>query len=786
MVQLRTKNLSIELNDAGYLSKLDCILSGQSYLSEGEFTPLIRIVKDSCIFEPKSMKQIKQSECLFFDFKDIDARVEVIPKEKDNYITFEIVKITGQEPDVLLWGPYNTNIDKSIGESVGIVHDGNYAIGIQALNIKTLGGFPIDLEDEAFAIHPYPDAKIDYFASAAWPTTGGSLLQAFVRNRTKDERRTVWGQKDVSVTGLDGSDAHIEGSKIAFFGCPLKQVLEILESIEIVEDLPHPTINGEWAKSSTEATQSYLITDFSESTIKDAIAYAKKAGLKGIYHPDPFENWGHFTLSRSFFPSGDAGMKACVEAALEEDVITGVHTLTNFTTLNDPYVTPKPDPRLQAIGTAKLTAQVEGDDVVLEVDDPRPFRHQLHRNTMIVDDELIEFDGVSDQEPWRIVGCRRGINGTDVSLHEIGTTVRRLWDHPYDVFFPNIELQDVFCERLVNLFRDTGLRQISFDGLEGVYATGHEDYAVNRFVKNCYDGWDQEVINDASIVVSNYAWHIHNRFNWGEPWGAATREGQLDLRLHNQRFFARNFIPAMLGWFLIRSASDKFEATTSDEIEWILSKAAGFDAGFALSANMAILNRNGNIDELLSIVREWEKARKEKAFSMEQKERMKDPSADWHLESVGEKSWLLYPLEITNPFVCNPEEQQPGQPGGSDWVLFNRQIEQPLRFCLRVIPSYGNMNGLIKRPSFYVNGCYLTFDTDVYAGQYLVCEGDSVGRVYDENWNLVKVIENSLAPIMLKEREQPISFSCRFEGQRKPTVSVKFYMRGPAEMVEAK
>lgn len=60
----------------------------------------------------------------------------------------------------------------------------------------------------------------------------------------------------------------------------------------------------------------------------------------------------------------------------------------------------------------------------------------------------------------------------------------------------------------------------------------------------------------------------------------------------NQRYFSRSFIPSMLGWFLVRSASDQFEAKSPDEIEWVLSKAAGFNAGFALVADMKALERN--------------------------------------------------------------------------------------------------------------------------------------------------------------------------------------------------
>ncbi|MCQ6563075.1 hypothetical protein [Paenibacillus mendelii] len=782
MVQLRMGSLELQVDDKGAVASLTDVESGKYYNAAAAKSSLLRIAVNGMSEEPDACHYDENSGIITLGFGNSGTQVEVAVTDKKSYMTLEVIRIVGADPDVLLWGPYATSIQGEIGESVGVVHDGDYAIGIQVLNEKTIGGCPIDYLTE-FADYPYPDAKMAFDVSAAWPIAGGSLLQAYARNRLKEGKRTVWGIPEISVSPLSGSDAELVGTGIALFGCSVERVLETIEAIELGEGLPHPTIGGIWGKTSPAANQSYLITDFSESTMKDAVAYTKQAGLGYVYHPEPFANWGHFELKPSLFPHGDEGMKICVDEAEREGVAVGLHTLTNFTTLNDPYVTPVPDPRLQKVGTSILTASVDEAATEIEVKDPEPFIVNLYRRTIAIDGELIEYDAVSGSAPWVLLGCRRGANGTAASSHDSGSEVGRLWDHPYDVFFPNMELQDEYSDRLAELFRRTGLKQISYDGLEGVYAAGHEDYAINRFVKRIYDGWEHEVINDASIVVTNYLWHVHTRFNWGEPWGAATREGQLEWRLHNQRYFARNFIPPMLGWFLIRSASDKFQATAPDEIEWVLSKAAGFGAGFALVADMPVLKRNGNIDELFTLVREWETARRMQAFTAEQRERLQDPKGDWHLEPTGEDGWNLYPVDISNVLECNPEELQPGQPGGADWAFYNRYAEQPLRFCMQVRPSYGNEKGLVKRPTFYAYGSYMAFETDVCADQYLVCDGDNLGKIYDKNWNLIKTVQASAEPLIVKSGGQSLSFSCKFEGDPKPSVAVKLFTRGAPELV---
>ncbi|NOU72762.1 hypothetical protein GC098_15255 [Paenibacillus sp. LMG 31458] len=785
MYSWQAGKLTIVLDGKGQITDMTNAVSGKSYASAAHATPLLRVIIDGRLEAPLTADYEVGSGVLTFLFEESGAKVGVVIRVKELYMTFAVTFIDGADVDAVVWGPYVTTIAGSIGEAVGVVHNGQFAIGIQALNVKTIGGWPMEAEKLQFADQSFEDAKFEYESCAAWPSSEGSLLQLFTRNRTKATRRPVWNLPDIEVAAIGGGEAEIVGSSIAMFGCEANRVLDTIEAVELGEGLPHPTIEGVWGKTSPSANQSYLITDFSESTMAEAVQYTMKAGLKYVYHPDPFGQWGHFSLKPHSFPNGDDGLKNCVELAECMGVHVGLHTLSNFTTLNDPYVTPVPDERLQAVGVARLTEPVGMDDQVMVFDNPRPFAAHLYRRSARIGSELIEYDAISESAPWTLLGVRRGVNGTAAYAHEAGTEISRLWDHGYDVFFPKLELQDEYCQRIAELFRKTGLKQISFDGLEGCYASGHDGYGVNRFVKMCYEGWGEEVINDASIVVPNYLWHIFTRFNWGEPWGAATREGQLEWRLSNQRFFARNFIPPMLGWFLVRSATDQFEATVLDEIEWVLSKAAGFNAGFALVADMGVLQRNGNINELLESVSQWEMARQAGAFTEEQQERLRDPKGDWHLRSEGEGRWSLYPVSISKPFVCNPAELQPGQPGGADWTFYNRHADQPLKFILRVMPSYGNDDASVKRPAFFANGVYMTFETEVLANQYLVCDGDRTGKIYDLNWNLQKTVETSVDAVIVRNGGQTLSFSCKFEGEPKPLVSVKVFTWGEPETVEA-
>ena len=70
-----------------------------------------------------------------------------------------------------------------------------------------------------------------------------------------------------------------------------------------------------------------------------------------------FETWGHFRLGPDF-PGGREGLRNAVERAEVRGVVVGVHTLSNFITTNDPFVTPVPDPRLARVWTSATARRV--------------------------------------------------------------------------------------------------------------------------------------------------------------------------------------------------------------------------------------------------------------------------------------------------------------------------------------------------------------------------------------------------------------------------------------------
>jgi hypothetical protein len=383
----------------------------------------------------------------------------------------------------------------------------------------------------------------------------------------------------------------------------------------------------------------------------------KRAGLNYLYQSSPFETWGHFKLKTRLFPSGWDGFRDCVLKAREAGIGVGFHTLSNFITPNDPFVTPEPDPRLARTGSSQLTSSVDESQTEIAVADSVWFQKKTTMNTVVIGSELIRYDAVSSEAPWRLLQCQRGAWGTKPSPHTQGESVAKLMDHPYKVFLTDAALTEEVARNIAAFCNHTDAIQLSLDGLEGNWSTGMGQYGCSLFTKSWYDALKPElrgrVINDASMP-KHFTWHIATRYNWGEPWYAGFRQSQTLYRMKNQLFFTRNLIPHMLGWFSLRTQ------TPPEDVEWLCARAAGYDAGFALATSFASKATQTAGDEadldkaraaILDIVNQWETARQSGAFPESVKPFLQDVNREFRLVAEGTGGWELRPTKPLGPSI---------------------------------------------------------------------------------------------------------------------------------------
>ncbi len=765
---LNTKDFRITLNGKGFITGLYDIKGEKEYSLTGEGSPLLKIKTDGEFIEPAEAKFNPSEHKIILGYGSTGASVTVTYTVKPTHLVFEI---TAAEPvnkiTYILWGPIATAITKTVGEIIGVVRDGSYAIGIQSLNIKTVGGYPVKEEGFEFGR-----------GRTAEKTDRGSILQAYSINRAIKRNITVWNGQwpDMPVEPIPGET--VVGSKIALFGCAEKDALNRIGEIEIAEGLPHPLIDGVWSKISPQTGRSYLIADYSEQNIDELLNYTKRANLMTLYHMNLWNSWGHYEVNKKDFPDGAEGLRKCVDKAAKMGIRLGAHTLTNFINTNDPYVTPVPDKRLLKTGCSKLTAGIDESQKTITVESPEYFNNEkanwLH--TVVIDNELIRYRTVTKDKPYQLLDCERGAFGTKAAPHNANSVVGKLADHPYKIFFPDINLQREIAINLAKRYNETGLSQMDFDGHEGCGATGQGDYAIDLFAKDFYDNLDHTVINGTSNS-KHYYWHINTYCNWGEPWYEGFRESMQQYRINNQALLERNYLPNMLGWYLLT------ETTTLSDMEWMLARASGYNAGFALATSIEDLRKNTQTPELLDAIREWETARRSHSFSDEQRDAMKNPKNEFHLEKLDNGGWNLYPFNASEEYVYEKTVRQPGEPVSAEWNYENKDKNQPLQFKLKA--SGGS--GTIKNPSFELdNFTTLTYNVELKNNETLLCEGTKTARVYNDKGRQIKTVEASAAIPDISNGQHKINFSCEFTGENPLTVKVIFKTIGAPVKVNLK
>lgn len=661
-LSLRTGTSTFEVDAAGSLKSIATVSPLRELIAADQPAPLLSLRVDGKLHRPTGAKWDQEARELVLQFEQPAMTARIAAVAKSTHVVFELRDVSPKGlAEMALWGPYPLTIRGTVGEIVGVVRDREVAVGIQGLNAKTLGGSPsvendIDTEFGDDDRGDYPQLPVEltkgqgFRGDTARATPYGSLLQAYCRSRERERVIPNWGHPKYRV--LTFPDGGLIGSRIALFACAEKDALDRIGEIEVAEGLPHPLLDGVWAKRSPKASASYLIVDFSEATADRAIEMTRRAGLGYLYHSSPFATWGHFQLKPALFPNGWDGFKACADRARQGGVQLGFHTLSNFITPNDPAVTPKPDPGLAVIGSSELPKGLSADAAEIPVKDPEYFRKKTILNTVRIGDELIQFGDVTDTEPWTLRKCQRGAFGTKAVAHEAGASVGRLLDHDYRVFLADAPLSQEIARNIAKFCNATGARQLSFDGLEGNWASGYGQYGRTLFTQAWYDALDPglrgQIINDASNP-GHFNWHINTRMNWGEPWYAGFRESQTLYRFKNQVLFQRNYMPHMLGWFALRPD------TSIEDAEWLLARAAGFDAGFALATSLASTaqleadpnsadtsRQFGATTAILATIGQWETARLSGAFPESAKAMLRDNQREFQLRPAGVNRWNLH------------------------------------------------------------------------------------------------------------------------------------------------
>ncbi len=791
-VQLKTSDFSLSINDKGIIESIKDGKGNEHLLKKIPSLILrLKTFSDKKIELPRKMTWSKKEgfTLLNLDFAKSSAVVKV--EEKEDYLTLELQAVKGNEAELIMWGPINLTIKKTIGESLGVVYNDQYGIGILALNIKTSGG--------------YKSNWGSYMTNTAMKVNGGARLLAHSKDMTKPKTFNYGKQKHIHVTPIKGET--VVGSKIAFYGTKSSNILPLIGEIEIAEGLPHPKYKGQWLKQSRYATPSKLITNYKASNFDDFLALAKKAGIRIIYNGGLFKSWGTFEVNPNIFPGGMAQLKECVAKAEKQGIVLGAHTLSNFIHTNDPLITPIPHPGLLRAGKTSLKEDLntKATEIILADDTPIEAYQRGARGekyAVQIGNELIEFSNCSKSRPWKLTGCKRGAFGTKISSHKAGAKTSKLVSLSYGVFMPTIELQDQMAKRLADFYNESGLKSMGFDGLEGCLRTGHERYACDRYVKVYYDNLKDKSVIISGSMLPHYTWHMTTNESWGEPWYGDFRQSMMDHRLGAQKFLVRNKLPSKLGQFRIN------KKVSIEDINWIMTLCAGLNSGVDFYIKPSIFTDHPNGKELVETIRRWEIARVSGQFTEAEKADMKKPNTIYTLVPDGKKLKLKFVKdwvkekqqkkeqkkeqkmtlmkgifgevagsELSDDYVHINKPREPGQPTAAFWDVKNSgSKEQPLQFVLR---SAKENKQNVKDAYFKIGAIVSKIPFEIKPGDCVVAKGDGKLSYYSKTGKPLK--KKDFKDLTLAKGENDIEFNNFAQGENpgpKVILNFKTYLPG--------
>lgn len=471
-----------------------------------------------------------------------------------------------------------------------------------------------------------------------------------------------------------------------------------------------------------QSPTTYLVSDFSEEEFDQMLVLCMKGGIKGLLHGTPFSSYGHYEWNPDFAPQGNRSVARMVEHARENGILLGIYAQKDAISLNDRYFTPRYYHRLKKSGGVVLFDGIDVDQREFAVYPNEVFDHVSTLNLLLADGEMITYGTMEPaQEAVLLYRCTRGAFGTVASNHDARTEVYKIWDAPGRYVAPDESLRDSVQWHLSQRIASARLPFVRYSGESG----------MNKV--------------DGSVRVRQV-----------EAW-----ERQRDSLNAVDK-------PFELGWFAIHSSEGRQPATTLEELEWFLSKAAAFDAGYGLVIDHATMHHHGLLDKMLSVAKAWNRVRDAGVLSDKQKEDLMDPYADWHLEPYSEDGFLLYPIHCSRGYRCPVKSAGRCQ---ESWQ-WKASVQSLLALCIEV-----KGKGEIRKPALLIGEDTLSFPCTVKAGQFLLCGFDGMARVTDADRHTLKEWKMETLPA-LAEGETPsvFSFDARSDGKL-PEVLVRYQTR---------
>ena len=461
----------------------------------------------------------------------------------------------------------------------------------------------------------------------------------------------------------------------------------------------------------------YLVTDFNEKTLESVLEVCKKGGFEYLLERTPFSTYGHYQWNPDF-AANDKAVARMVEKAEGAGVHLGIMIQPEAITENDPYFTAKYSKHFLREGKVELFTEITAEDCDLALRRTDVINGISTLNLILVEDELISYGTIEIAGDLLLLHrCTRGACGTRKAPHGTQAEAYKIWDSPKRFVAPDAYLLD----------------------------------SVRLYLNH-------------RIEAADIAFVLHE----GDP-GQELLDGSLRVR-QVERWAGDDGVKShgYLGWINLHAADKKRVATSMEEMEWMMSKAVGFDAGFGLFMDRKAIKEHGRLDEILDKIKLWEAFRNADELDKTQLEILRDPYWDWHLEQADDE-YELYQWDFSRRYQCSFVEADSLFIGAEPWE-WKTEAEGPFGLRLQVDGEVA-----LKNPMVNTEKGLVMFPCTIKPGQRLVYDFGEVAFVMDANYK--KLLEFTIEGVAeLPEGTSEVRFfgETEKEGDR-PIVTVRYF-----------
>ncbi len=488
----------------------------------------------------------------------------------------------------------------------------------------------------------------------------------------------------------------VVGAQVAIVAAPISEMLSALKQTLLeADEMPRCEVAGPWAREIPFNHGSYLFNfgSLTEATTDDWIAMARSLGATQIDNhggSSGFFRFGDFALNRDKWPQ-EWETYARIIARLHAAGIGSIfHTYAFFIDKQSKYVTPVPDPRLDAFRTFTLAEAVSPDATEIRVNESTAGMNTItgffeHNSVLLhLGDELVTFGAVSQEPPWRFSGLQRGAHGTRPAAHAAAAKARHLKEC-FGLLVPDVD-SSLFTEIAAN-----HAAIVNRCGFDGIYLDAIDGSSILRGGDECWYWGDKFVIEiqkrlqrPVGMEMSamwHHCWQYRTRW---QAWDYPQRGHKRFVDLHAAAVNGGLLLPLHLGWWNFQSFNPpQIEPTYPDVAEYLGAKLIGWDAGISLTGavDRDSLRTVPLFREAVDILRACEELRTSGEFDDRTKALLREPGREFTLctNSAGRRRFRR--------LHSDPHTASPAEPWTLSWTGRNAFAQQPVRLRLEALMS---------------------------------------------------------------------------------------------------